>query len=668
MSETIPVGLILTAKDLASSVVRKLMGGMGGLNDATDQNAKVTSVAASKSRDFAMKLTGINQALELAKKAFHVFERAVKGMIEQSLAFRYSWDPTRKEVEKFGVEIERTVGRLGDLLMPIIIGLARSFTPLLEQFIKWTEENKKLIQQNMVTYFAEIATVLVNGMAAGAGIAMKAWYGLGIGVKGVQLAMMKLLLEYLRVKEVMPGVGVTDEQKALLGWLPGQIDKVSNGILALDKAINAKQTGIDEFQGKLVDAIAAAEEFGNRFTENAKRATVHTKELEAAMDAALKKLEEMSDAALKKLADKNLLDIKAELNPSRVTNQLHQIGEAWSRMAEHSENAGKLMEAAENRIFERAGEGLGPLLQAWQTFATMRAAAVIPNTEEIIAIEKRLTDETKQLAQKAAAEIVQVFDNLRQEISSVGSIETTTVQKIAIEGPEKIDRLTGQKARQVERYADRITKAEIDSLRRQGKEVNVITDTMEIKTKTALDAVVNTIDSFLGMVLNKLIDFMAQTVVQAFLDFIAKAATGGGGGGGGILGGIIGGIGDLLGLGGASDVTGGQLDTAMTHIGYASGGLVAGGVAGMDSVPAMLTPGEFVLPASVVKSIRDGSSPQAPGHYASGGMVPPAGSGGTTNINLLAFTTSRAQARKMERDVLGPERKRLERNRVYRGG
>lgn len=56
--------------------------------------------------------------------------------------------------------------------------------------------------------------------------------------------------------------------------------------------------------------------------------------------------------------------------------------------------------------------------------------------------------------------------------------------------------------------------------------------------------------------------------------------------------------------------------------GYAKGGVVKGGVSGQDSVAAMLTPGEVVLPVNLVKGLYSvfGRKPRVP-HYAEGGIV-----------------------------------------------
>lgn len=70
-----------------------------------------------------------------------------------------------------------------------------------------------------------------------------------------------------------------------------------------------------------------------------------------------------------------------------------------------------------------------------------------------------------------------------------------------------------------------------------------------------------------------------------------------------------------------------------TATGMADGGVVTGGVAGRDSVPAMLMPGEMVLPVGLSKQIlavAGGSSDSGarPLPFAAGGIVPRMGGGG----------------------------------------
>lgn len=117
-------------------------------------------------------------------------------------------------------------------------------------------------------------------------------------------------------------------------------------------------------------------------------------------------------------------------------------------------------------------------------------------------------------------------------------------------------------------------------------------------------------------------------------------------------------------------VSGGALGVLGTIFGFAHGGFVTGGMAGRDSVPAMLMPGEYVLPVQVVQSIRRGAPPPIT-HFANGGSVqapsaspgPPAMVVHNYHVQTLAVP-NRAQSDRWLRDSFLPAQKRLNRNGV----
>jgi TP901 family phage tail tape measure protein len=108
-----------------------------------------------------------------------------------------------------------------------------------------------------------------------------------------------------------------------------------------------------------------------------------------------------------------------------------------------------------------------------------------------------------------------------------------------------------------------------------------------------------------------------------------------------------------------------ERDRAATGYGqrlYSKGGLVTGGTPGMDSVSALLTPGEYVLNKSTVDSIRKGTPPSTPGRYASGGFVMP-GAGAAQivfapNIQTVALPSS-VQNQRYYRDTVSKSRAKL---------
>jgi hypothetical protein len=74
--------------------------------------------------------------------------------------------------------------------------------------------------------------------------------------------------------------------------------------------------------------------------------------------------------------------------------------------------------------------------------------------------------------------------------------------------------------------------------------------------------------------------------------------------------------------------------------GMAAGGIVEGGVPGRDSVPALLMPGELVVPAALTRQLlalagASGSGSSSSGtRMANGGIVPASASRGVTQVNM----------------------------------
>ena len=95
-----------------------------------------------------------------------------------------------------------------------------------------------------------------------------------------------------------------------------------------------------------------------------------------------------------------------------------------------------------------------------------------------------------------------------------------------------------------------------------------------------------------------------------------------------------------------------------------SGGIVDSGMVGVDTVPALLSRGEMVLPKSVTDQILAiAGKPQpktSPARFASGGIAQPAqsarphGERPVLQVNTLSLP-NRAQARRWLRDVVAPE-------------
>ena len=103
--------------------------------------------------------------------------------------------------------------------------------------------------------------------------------------------------------------------------------------------------------------------------------------------------------------------------------------------------------------------------------------------------------------------------------------------------------------------------------------------------------------------------------------------------------------------------------SALSALPFHSGGYVKGFASGggVDSVRALLTPGEFVLPKGLVDSIRLGKAPPK-ATYANGGMVADSASLGPSSINVSMNTfavPSKGEFRRWYKSSVAPNTRKM---------
>jgi hypothetical protein len=245
------------------------------------------------------------------------------------------------------------------------------------------------------------------------------------------------------------------------------------------------------------------------------------------------------------------------------------------------------------------------------------------------------------------------------------------VQRIAIVAEETTDRYGRHVGERTERYVDSVTQEQIAALEKMGRRAQVVTETVSISTVTtaeavgaALKAVVNSFaQSALNAITEALVAFGIKKIAEkaAAISSITTAAAEGGAKAAANYAAIPL-VGPPLAVAAGTAMSAAIMGFAGL-IPFAEGGVVTGGVQGRDSVPALLMPGERVL------TVRENAAYEA-GARASGQRPPqtaaPASSGAPRRASVqqtfLAFTTSRAQLDRLERDVFSPGRRRRVRN------
>jgi hypothetical protein len=242
-----PIGLVVEAKDKASGVLATI-GSKG------QKSLSLVREGAAKAGD-ALKAIGIagalfNQTLELARKGVEMFRMAVLDTIAASLEFRRETDPAVKAFKEMEKNASLLRARIGDALIPIMMGLNDALKETSAGMLEWINLNRELIATNITTWLAETSRLLIEGVAKGVELVTKAW----TGWLQIWNTIKAVTEEYFAV--VLSGV-----EKALshIGWLASAFDS--------DLAI-----GINE-------AAAAAKDLGEEFDRSGDRSLAKVAEL-----------------------------------------------------------------------------------------------------------------------------------------------------------------------------------------------------------------------------------------------------------------------------------------------------------------------------------------------------------------------------------------------------
>ncbi len=537
-------------------------------------NSDLTKKKDGQFNGIRASVIALEAGLRLAERALGAFTGTIGSAVSASLNFREANDPVVKELEGFGRLMETTWARIGDMLTPIMIGLSRSFTPILQGLKDWATGQDKVKRSEIASYVVSLASLMVNVMATALTVVNKLWGKLDAAMGWVEARQHRINAQALkdRKAEMMEKQGRL--LKSVADGLDEQIAREEKlAELASHRAENNEkevQDWIDGNQQKVADALKAGEQIAGSIAPEAGGDLTRAEREKIARDK--------EAAARKAKAEAERLEREAQQRFVRETNDLKESHMTKLKMTqkyleqenELNEQKDKSQSARSDGIIDNSGKGLTELRRGWAEFYAMRQQAAVKTAPHIKKAEEKLTDSLMQQSQAVSGQIMGIINVAKQGF-----------------------------------------------------------------------------DAFIEYLGQKILEFLLQSFVMMFLNFVT--------GGGASIGSM---------LGGAAKSTFG--------IGMASGGFVPNtGMPGRDSVPAMLTPEEFVIPAPIVKDIKNGRKPSRPGHYNDGGTVsaPTGGRRGSDGggPTFMLFGTSRAQFNRAYRDNFKPATERLKRNRVLKG-
>lgn len=188
MARDVKLGILISAKDQASKVFK----GTANSADALFRGVRVGTTAASAGmKTFAIAATGVNQALELAKKGAMMFRQTIGQAIAKSIEFRGENDAQVKQLREFQKSISILAARIGDVFLPVVQGIAAAFGPVIKSATQWLELNFKWLASGILENMFKFAAILVDGIAFGATTAAHAFLGLRMVIDGVSVLVNK---------------------------------------------------------------------------------------------------------------------------------------------------------------------------------------------------------------------------------------------------------------------------------------------------------------------------------------------------------------------------------------------------------------------------------------------------------------------------------------------
>jgi hypothetical protein len=530
----VKTGILVTAKDGASPTLRTI-GKTGG---AALKGLSASAERVSKGlKMVGMSVIAVNQAMNLGRKVWSMLDSTIGAAIETALKFRSSNDQSAKTLADMGKNLELVKARIGDALLPALVGLAKTFEPVIKATLAWLQENQKLVASKFAEYLFKIGSTLTDVVAKGIWLVTTAWAGWREIIAAVQFAV-----------------------NEMFAWLLKGVDRGLTAMAALTGAF-----GKNGLTDSLYEAASATKGLGHEFERSADKAFDELTTIAAEHKVLEAKIESSANSAQKFWAAAHA-GMQAE--SKKATSGMIKDQEAVAKAAAEAAEAAKKTKEANAAYF----------------------AKVDAQQEEV---RKRNFDRLVEVTNQQA-EADKAADQERMERSQAIANETSArISEVVIAG------MQGQQEMN-------------DAM------VTILQDTM-----------------------NQMIQLLIQKAVTAITANAAEGASSAAAANAGVPV-----VGPALAAGAAATMFALIMALKGKMMGFNKGGIVPGS-GNSDTVPAMLTPGEVVIPAPVVRQ------------YAGRG-------GGSTQVNLsmhsIAPPTNKADLRKQLRDVVGPELKRLIRN------
>lgn len=312
-------------------------------------------------------ITGVNQALEIAKKGFEIFKLLITDNVAAMVEYRGELDPVAKEMRRLADETAYARAVAFDVLTPIILGLGDAFRDAGNGMVDYINTNRQLIATNITEFLAEVARILVEGVSQGvlwasravSGL-IEAWNLLSAAVEtaiGETLSGMEALLEGMADfaewadddalaktwREAAASVGelgdvFSESADASMAKVEEQIAKQKEFETALQAFKAVAVDFVGEAEAAVLERIAAGWQRVKQHTEQATDAVQNQREAWSSLEVSAadyyQRVADLSEkSALWQQQQSDQIKNLEVQNANIIAGAIGQIGNAWTQVA-----------------------------------------------------------------------------------------------------------------------------------------------------------------------------------------------------------------------------------------------------------------------------------------------------------------------------------------------
>ena len=531
------VGITVFVKDKASKAV-------AGIAKRAGLIGKAVAKVQSGFKAFGFALIAANQGAELLGKAFGAVKAAIGSSIQAAIELRGEGDPLVRKFKSLKTTMSSISGVIGSSLIAAITSIGVAFKPALTAAKAFLESNRELIAVGVVDFIFDVANALINGVAEGAQLASTA------------MTTLKQVF-YTSVK------GLVDITGAFATFI-GKGDELAQTSYELEQAMLKNESSHSDFS----DTIEVTRK---------KVSALVNKGYKPAIKAA-------------KELSKTMGDTNTESVEKRIADFREKLGALQPKMQEAFKGALKGKDRKAGMLIAETFErDLDLISRKIQTLSRATLPAVAKEVEESFRkigidfkfpVDENNLELMKELADLAVTsqEAGLLFEKEDFNLIHDG-LENTAEKLKALKEAQK-----GLNA-EAEIY-DSILKSVPQAIGQIGTQMGTVIGEVISGQKKSGQAFVEVIVGGL----NTTIEIIKQSIMAYAVKAMAAVMAGEVATKGpfGLITGLV--LGSMV-----MSAFQGILGKVPTAKGYNKGGYVTGGVPGRDSVPAMLTPGEYVL-------------------------------------------------------------------------